>query len=53
MKERHTIRVTVEVNKVRLTVRFPCKLTFEMRTCSCEEMQRERGESHPNGTNSN
>lgn len=32
MSEKHILKITVEIKVVKLTVRFPCKLAFELRT---------------------
>jgi len=32
MSERHIIKISVELRQVRLLVRFPCKLTFQLKT---------------------
>ncbi len=32
MTEKHIIKVTAEIKQVRLLVRFPCKLTFQLKS---------------------
>lgn len=32
MSERHIIKITVDLKSAKLLVRFPCKLTFQLKT---------------------
>jgi hypothetical protein len=32
MSEKHIIKISVELRQVKLLVRFPCKLTFQLKT---------------------
>jgi len=31
MAERHSLQITVEIKKIKLQVRFPCKLSFQIK----------------------
>jgi len=32
MTEKHVIKIIVDIRRVKLLVRFPCKLTFQLKT---------------------
>lgn len=36
MTEKHVIKISVELKVVKLLVRFPCKLTFQLKTDSSQ-----------------
>ena len=50
--EYHLLRVTVLINKVNLTVRFPCSLLFQLKACKSSKTQKARSPRENRPTNS-